>query len=929
MTTRGQINSNFYQIVDVDSDGNPTDVKEQYIKSLNATISNVHISGGTNGQFLSTDGAGNLSWTTGGGGGNGVPGGSNTQIQFNDAGVFGGNTSLTYDKTTDVLTVPSVTGNGNIDIGSNFYKGDGGYLTNVNATTGNANFATYSNYANYAGNAFSVAGSNVTGTVANANYATYSGTAFSVSGSNVSGQVSNANFANYSNIANSANSVAVANVSGIGNIATINLNGNGSQTLAGNGVWVTIPNVANANFANFAGNVTVAAQPNITSLGSLSNLQFNNTVTPITPAVGQMFWDTNEHTVSLGMENGVIQQIGLENYIYAKADTTITDGQVVMMTGANGNNVTVAPANVAAPSFTVQHVLGIATQDIATNGFGYITTFGQVHGLNTNSYNVGDVLWLSTTTPGAFTNVRPTDPNYQVQVATVTKKSAGDGHIQVLVYPFTPLTNLTDVQITTPTTGQALVYNGSNVWINGIPNIANIAYSVSGSNVSGQVANANFANYSNVANSANSVAVANVSGIGNIATINLTGSSSTVLYGNGVWAGISGGANANFANFAGNVINAAQPNITSLGTLTSLAVTANTTTVPVIFQTGSNTPIPFQLSQNWDGSVGGPYTAIYGVINTLNSATGDLINLKVNGTTRFQVSSIGAIAGNTFTGNYFIGSGNNLSNIQVANVTGLGNIATINLTGSTSNVLYGNGIFAELPTTANANFANYAGNVTVAAQANITSLGTLTSLTVSGSASSGNYNIVNSYVGAGEGGQLVLAWKGITGLTGQANSTWNMDSEGSNNFRIFSQDSSGTARVNFTAYSANSDVSFGGNISTTGTGNIANVILKTYEETVLASANTSTSISPDFSTGTIFRYTANNNFTFNGFTNAVAGSSGTVIITQDGTGSRTMTSTMKFAGNSKTLSTAASSIDIICVFYDGTTYYASLTKGYA
>jgi hypothetical protein len=38
---------------------------------------------------------------------------------------------------------------------------------------------------------------------------------------------------------------------------------------------------------------------------------------------------------------------------------------------------------------------------------------------------------------------------------------------------------------------------------------------------------------------------------------------------------------------------------------------------------------------------------------------------------------------------------------------------------------------------------------------------------------------------------------------------------------------------------------------------------------------------------------------------------------------------MKFSGASKTLSTAASSIDIMTVFYDGSTYYASLAKGFA
>jgi hypothetical protein len=70
------------------------------------------------------------------------------------------------------------------------------------------------------------------------------------------------------------------------------------------------------------------------------------------------------------------------------------------------------------------------------------------------------------------------------------------------------------------------------------------------------------------------------------------------------------------------------------------------------------------------------------------------------------------------------------------------------------------------------------------------------------------------------------------------------------------------------------------------------------------------------------------NITLSALSNAVAGTSMTIILTQDGTGNRLLTSTMKFAGNSKTLSTAANTIDIMGVFYDGSTYYASLTKGY-
>lgn len=76
-------------------------------------VSNVHILGGTNGYVLQTDGAGNLSWTAqsgNGGGGNGTPGGSNTQVQFNDAGDFGGSAGLTFNKTTNTLATTLFTG---------------------------------------------------------------------------------------------------------------------------------------------------------------------------------------------------------------------------------------------------------------------------------------------------------------------------------------------------------------------------------------------------------------------------------------------------------------------------------------------------------------------------------------------------------------------------------------------------------------------------------------------------------------------------------------------------------------------------------------------------------------------------------------------------------------------------------------------------
>ena len=57
------------------------------------TVANVHISGGSATQVLTTDGAGNLSWQTVTSGG--TPGGTNTNVQFNDSGSFGGSANLT------------------------------------------------------------------------------------------------------------------------------------------------------------------------------------------------------------------------------------------------------------------------------------------------------------------------------------------------------------------------------------------------------------------------------------------------------------------------------------------------------------------------------------------------------------------------------------------------------------------------------------------------------------------------------------------------------------------------------------------------------------------------------------------------------------------------------------------------------------------
>lgn len=67
----------------------------------NGTNTPILVAPGTSGNVLTSNGT---AWASAAAGGGGTPGGSNTQVQFNDSSSFGGDAGLTYDKTTDELT---------------------------------------------------------------------------------------------------------------------------------------------------------------------------------------------------------------------------------------------------------------------------------------------------------------------------------------------------------------------------------------------------------------------------------------------------------------------------------------------------------------------------------------------------------------------------------------------------------------------------------------------------------------------------------------------------------------------------------------------------------------------------------------------------------------------------------------------------------
>jgi hypothetical protein len=162
-------------------------------------------------------------------------------------------------------------------------------------------------------------------------------------------------------------------------------------------------------------------------------LDFKNAA-PHVDRIRRMAWNEADQTVDLGMEYGVIQQIGLETYARVANFTgvTIPNGTVVGFTGAVPDSaLSVAPylANGSTPSL---YIVGVMTHDLPDSGDkGYCTVFGFVRDVNTSAFTLGDVLYASPTVAGAFTNVKPTAPNNVIPLAAVLKVGTTDGIIFV------------------------------------------------------------------------------------------------------------------------------------------------------------------------------------------------------------------------------------------------------------------------------------------------------------------------------------------------------------------------------------------------------------------------------------------------------------------------------------------------------------------
>ncbi|MFZ9145730.1 MAG: beta strand repeat-containing protein, partial [Sediminibacterium sp.] len=257
-----------------------------------------------------------------------------------------------------------------------------------------------------------------------------------------------------------------------GTITLTTTGSSGAATLIG--TTLNIPNYGSA----LSGYVPYTGATGNVDLGEygISSGYFQADLAPSgTLQVGRMQWNSTDGTMDLRlMGNNVTLQIGQEQVARVVNGTggnlLEANYQAVKIIGAQGQRLQVGLAR-ADNDANSKDTLGLVTETINNNQEGFITVSGLVNKINTTgslqgeTWADGDTLYLSGTTAGAITNVKPTAPIHTVIVGFVVYAHANNGKIYVKVDNGYELEELHDVA-PTPYVNKGVLYRdtATNLW---------------------------------------------------------------------------------------------------------------------------------------------------------------------------------------------------------------------------------------------------------------------------------------------------------------------------------------------------------------------------------------------------------------------------------------------------------------------------------
>jgi hypothetical protein len=199
-----------------------------------------------------------------------------------------------------------------------------------------------------------------------------------------------------------------------------------------------------------------------------------------TAAVATTRWNdaigSSETTLKGGsviLKNGIDLVARVVNKVTPNTTLTKANYQVVRISGAQGQRLAINLAQANNDNNSAD-TLGIVTETIATNQEGFIMTVGQLEGINTTgslqseTWTDGDVLYLSPTTAGAITNIKPNgSTGHIVILGYVEYAHANNGKIYVKIMNGWELDELHNVYISSVANNQILSYEtATSLWKN-------------------------------------------------------------------------------------------------------------------------------------------------------------------------------------------------------------------------------------------------------------------------------------------------------------------------------------------------------------------------------------------------------------------------------------------------------------------------------
>ncbi len=332
----------------------------------------------------------------------------------------------------------------------------------------------------------------------------------------------------------------------------------------------------------------------------------------------------------------------LKTEVRNSTGATLRKGYIIYLSGSTGNlpNAVLAQANNDANS---AQTFGVVYEDIANNSDGYVITLGQINTLDTRTTAAhpftadtlvdGDVIYLSPTTAGWVTRIKPQAPQHIVYVGMVVRTSPTNGTIQYRIQNGYELDEIHDVRIISPATSEVLMYNSAtDLWLNTALKDTHVGNTstVSGTTVQDALTNLNSGKQATLVSGTNikTINSNSILGSGNITTA--AQDSISLINNVAVTLGTSTTSFVSFCAFTTNSVEASRQviipvagTIKNLYVLTATTQSANNSQVCTVRKNGASTAITTTI----------PASAAAGTFsdttNSVSVAAGDRLSLQV------------------------------------------------------------------------------------------------------------------------------------------------------------------------------------------------------------------------------------------------------------------------------------------------------------